>query len=661
MSRFIVSINGVQDYRKMLKQKLSHLSNRIARITQPGRAVRLLLSLILVGGVLAGQVAFVASVSAANPPASAALTWADASPIDRYRNPGDWLVSMGRIKPEVAYGPFIGKSYKVGDSEQFFALDIDNYIPGRKITATLQLITDHAYWWFENGTDFSAADVQKAGQRFENDIYPLDTSLFGHEWNPGIDGDPHIFILNQKRIGGYAVGVFNRKDECATSLCPTSNQHEMIYVGLDFGPPNSPQQLTVIAHEFQHLIQFNNDGNKERWLDEGLAQLAEHLNGFDPSFIANSNLRDFLHNPNFQLDTWPEDGRTDPGVNYAVGYIFCVYLYQRFGTPFIQQLSRSHYKGLGAVDETLRALNTGVTLDQVFLDWAVTNYLNSPYVGDGRFSYQSLKLPQRAEGRDVSADSPITGTIDEYGADYLHIREGGTYTLSFKGDTTAKLGPAKQSPGRWMWWSFNEESGAARIDHAFDLTKAQNPQLTFNAAWEMQPQAGLANVLASADNGQHWTSLKATDTRSCRSVDTNCFNGQSHGWQHETVDLSQYQGQQVRIRFEYLTQGNPPSSSFFVDNIAIPAIGYTDNIETGDSGWERHGFMRATSDVPQHWGVSVISRDTPPRVLPITLDARNTGTARFTAPADGAVVVITAMAPFVQATPAYTVTLRQEP
>src|SRR5712692_610323 len=199
----------------MLKQKLSLVSICTAR---SGRVLRLLLSLILISGVLAGQVAF---VSAANPSASAPLTWADASPVDRYRNPGDWLVSMGRLKPEVAYGPFIGKAYKVGDSEQFFALDIDNYVPGRKITATLQLVTEHAYWWFENGTDVSPAGVEKAGQRFENDIYPLDTSLFGHEWSPGIDGDSHICILNQKRIGGYAVELFNSKDESVVSLCPS--------------------------------------------------------------------------------------------------------------------------------------------------------------------------------------------------------------------------------------------------------------------------------------------------------------------------------------------------------------------------------------------------------------------------------------------------------
>src|SRR5256885_1965580 len=109
----------------MLKQKLTHVSISTTITARSGRALRLLLSVVLISGVLAGQVAF---VSAANPSASAPLTWAAASPIDRYRNPGDWLVSMGRIKPDVAYGPFLGKAFKVGDSEQFFALDIDNYI-----------------------------------------------------------------------------------------------------------------------------------------------------------------------------------------------------------------------------------------------------------------------------------------------------------------------------------------------------------------------------------------------------------------------------------------------------------------------------------------------------------------------------------------------------
>src|SRR5260221_6990445 len=188
----------------------------------------------------------------------------------------------------------------------------------------------------------------------------------------------------------------------------------MLYIGLDAGPVNSVQNLTTIAHELQHLIQFNTTGNKQRWMDEGLAQLAEHLNGFDPREIRSSDLRKFLRDPNFQLDSWPDSFDIDPSTNYAVSYAFFVYLYQRFGTAFITHMSQSQQRGLAAVEEALKAMNTGATLDQVFADWTIANYVNNPYVGDGRYYYQSLKLPEKAAVQEFSPSGSTSNDLFEY-------------------------------------------------------------------------------------------------------------------------------------------------------------------------------------------------------------------------------------------------------
>jgi len=620
------------------------------------RVVKSAVLLCLIGVLLASNMPFVKADD--NP--SRLVSWAGVTPVARYRNHGDWLVDVGRAKPADIYGPFSSKAYQEGDTEQFFALDFERTTFPRRINATLRLVTDHAYWWFEEGTDADQADIDAAGHQFETEVYPLDHMLFGEEWNPGIDNDPRIFILHQKKIGGYAVGVFSPKDECPRRVCPSSNQREMIYIGLDYAPPQSAQHMTVIAHEFQHLIQYNSDGNEERWLDEGLAQLAEHLNGFNPRNIANSNLRDFLHEPNFQLDSWPIRADQDPGVNYAASYIFCVYLYQRFGTAFIQHLARSPYKGLASVDETLRAMNTGTTLDEVFADWAVTNYVNSPYVDDGRFYYQSLKLPQRADSTELRPGATKNGSLHEYGAEYLQVRGAGTYTLSFTGDTTVPLTNTAPASGDWMWWSFNAERGAARLEREVDLTNADNPEMTFNARWDLPNDYGWAQILVSADGGKKWDIVRATDTRSCRFVDSAaCYTGSSKGWKEQTVDLNAYAGKKIGIRFEYINEGVRQGDGFFIDDISIPAGNFTDDAETDVAGWKRQGFMRITKDVPQHWSVNVITRSTPPKVLPVKLDANNAGKLKFTAPDDGAIVVVSAMAPFVESKSDYTVSVRK--
>ncbi len=576
------------------------------------------------------------------------IAWSSATPTARFRGISDWLVDVGARTPDEVYGPFAGRAYKVGDTEQFYALDFGSYQdPPRKLTATLKLVTDHAYWWFENGTTTDATALEHAGKRFETDIYPLDHRIFGSEWSPGIDADPHIFLLHQKKIGGYAVGVFSPKDECAAAICHFSNQHELLYIGLDFGPVGSPQELTVIAHEFQHLIQYNVNGNQQRWLDEGLAELAEHLNGSDPYLIAGNNLRGILSNANFQLNSWPSFDSTDPAINYAVAYLFCVYMYQRLGLPFIHYLADSPYKGLASVDHALAALNTGITLDQLFGDWTIANYVNNPYVGDGRYYYQSLKLPQHASAIDISPDIQQSDSIHEYSAQYLHLSTPGHYTLTFKGDQTVPVGKARPVSGKWMWWSFNEPRGAARLEREFDLTDAHNAKLNFNAWWDVQQQIDVAHVLVSTDGGKSWTIVNATSTQDCR-LGGSCYTEQSPGWSKETIDLSAYDGRKIQVRFEYLTQGGETGQGFFVDDIRLDAAHFKDDVEGGVNGWQAQGFVRVMQNLPQHWIVNVITQGSPTTVMPVLLDTTNSAKLSIDVPDKGMIIVVGATAPFVQ-------------
>ncbi len=620
-----------------------------ARVSRFGLTVLMVFSTI--GAALTVQAA---------PDPAPVLSWADVSPVARFRSQADWLVDIGARTADQVYGPFKGKAYKEGNTENFYALDFgSNQNPPRRLRATLKLITDHAYWWFEDGTDAPADALAAAGKRFEDDIYPLDHKLFGEEWTPGIDADPHMFILHQKKIGGYAVGVFSSRDECAKAVCPGSNQHEMLYIGLDYGPVNSSQQLTVISHELQHLIQYNTDGNEERWLDEGLAQLAEHLNGFNPRYIASSNLRDYLHNPNFQLNSWPASQDIDPSINYAAGYIFSVYLFQRFGTEFIQYLARSPYKGLASVEESLKAMKTGVTLDQVFTDWTIANYVNSPYVGDGRYYYQSLKLPQRADPRDLTADQPQRDSLHEYGADYFLLSTAGDYKLSFRGEKMVRLTDARPPSGKWMWWGFNAPRGAARLERELDLSGSSGATLTYKAWWDIDTDRDLAHVLVSKDDGKSWDVVEASGTHKCR-LGGECYDGKSQSWSDETVDLSPYDGQKIRVRFEYLTQNLVPGQGFLIDDIHVEAINFADDVESGVGDWQAQGFIRVNQTVPQHYAVNAITRTQPPQVIPMTIDANNVGALDLKVPQEGAVIVVGGMAPFVHATSNFTITARQQ-
>lgn len=59
----------------------------------------------------------------------------------------------------------------------------------------------------------------------------------------------------------------------------------------------------------------------------------------------------------------------------------------------------------------------------------------------------------------------------------------------------------------------------------------------------------------------------------------NGFTGLSNGWIQEKMDLTPYAGQQIQIRFEYLTDDGPVYTGFFLDDIEIPQLDYREDAE----------------------------------------------------------------------------------
>src|SRR5207247_2557778 len=78
----------------------------------------------------------------------------------------------------------------------------------------------------------AAVDVDQRGasaSSFENKVYPTDRRLYGSEWSPGVDSDPHINILLAK-IPGAAAGYFSSSDELPLWVNEFSAEREMVYI-----------------------------------------------------------------------------------------------------------------------------------------------------------------------------------------------------------------------------------------------------------------------------------------------------------------------------------------------------------------------------------------------------------------------------------------------
>jgi len=87
------------------------------------------------------------------------------------------------------------------------------------------------------------------------------------------------------------------------------------------------------------------------------------------------------------------------------------------------------------------------------------------------------------------------------------------------------------------------------------------------------------------------------------------------------VDLSEYAGKEIQLRFEYITDAAVNGEGLMVDDIRIPETGYFEDFEQGDGGWEAAGFVRIHNQIPQTYKVTLIQTGSNgTTITPIKLD-----------------------------------------
>ncbi len=294
-----------------------------------------------------------------------------------------------------------------------------------------------------------------------------------------------------------------------------------------------------------------------------------------------------------------------------------------------------------------------MNVDEVVADWFVANSLDDPYVGDGRYYYQTLDLPQPVEKQKLFAMPTgylMSDSVHQYGADYLQLDEAGTYALHFDGSDEAGIAGTSPHSGQWMWWSLNDDSSASRLTGAFDLTGLTTATLAFSGRWDIEEGYDWFQVLVSDDGGTSWNVVGGprASTRGTRAPGP-YYTGQTRGWIDEQIDLSAYAGEQVLVRFEYLTDASQALQGVVLDDLGIVELGPLDDVENADSAWVADGFLRIPASVPQNWAVRLVieAPGQTPVVQPVALDLLNAGDSTFTIPAGGsATIIVGAMAPF---------------
>jgi hypothetical protein len=533
--------------------------------------------------------------------------------------------------PETVAAP--ATPYQVGDVKNFWVTNVDTN-ENSQIQAVLGYATDHAYFWFQEGINYDANDLSALAETFENQIYPINREFFGSEWSPGVDGDPHLYIVFAEDLGYSLAGYFSSADEYHPDAHEYSNSHETFMLNYDNVGLDEEFTYGVLAHEFQHMIHWYQDRNESSWLNEGFSELAMFLN----QYTTGGSDYIFSDNPDMQLNDWPNDpSATSP--HYGAAFLFVTYFLDRFGETATQALVGHPNNGMTSVDAVLADLSITdeqsgepVTADDVFIDWAVANYVQDETVADGRYTYQNYdRAPQVDDTETIrSCDGgSFTRDVRQYGADYVRITCNGDYTINFEGSIQTRVLPADSYSGSYAVWSNKGDESNMTFTRSFDFTDYDGPlTLTFWTWYDLEEDYDYLYLEVSTD-GENWQILQTpsgTDYDPSGNSYGWGYNGLSGGnssWIQEEIDLSPFAGQEVQIRFEYVTDAAVNGEGLLLDDIAIPEIGYFNDFERDTDDWVAAGFVRIQNILPQTYRLALISIGSETTVDYITLTPDN--------------------------------------
>jgi hypothetical protein len=494
--------------------------------------------------------------------------------------------------------------------------------------------------------------------QFDTVIYPTDTSVFGEPLARGDEGQKTWILIYNIRDGAYydctettyIAGYFSASESAENNK---NIMHLDTYDWLNRTGPDAARPYLyegVFAHEFEHLIHFDQDPDEESWVDEGLADLAGFLCGYGHS--AGHIAYYMVYHPLTSLTFW--GGGLE---SYGASYLFELYLYEHYGkSAFVSALVQEQANGIQGIENTLVAFGYKDTFDKIFDNWTIANYLDTDKKGD-KYGYDSLKIGSAADtwGYTIpysianfwwgpALNAPFAVTSDwlagsepqPYTAHYYTFFNNKVATLSLDGADFAGTLPSSgtyewySGAEAWAWRSFHRTFGIPAggatlnfmtfydIEEDWDYGYVEVHDLTTDQWYTLNAAGTVSNVAHGQDNPNAPAGREPTDYEAAGRW--HAFTGNSGGWIPVSMDLSPFAGHSIDLFFRTWQDGAFTLQMMYVDDISIPAIGFFDDVESGANGWTADGWNVSTGKFANNFGVT-------------TLDTKWVSEARYPAPA----------------------------
>jgi hypothetical protein len=398
----------------------------------------------------------------------------------------------------------------------------------------------------------------------------------------------------------------------------------------------------VFAHEYQHLLLSYVDPPEVTWVNEGLADTAIALTGYgDPAAPItdlgfDSHIQCFLGNnavqtdanpnprpggPENSLNVWGDqdfDHEQEILCDYGAAYSFLLWLADTYGDVVLSTLHQdSENQGFDAIQAVLDDVDPGLTVSTAIDIWQATMAVDA-LIDDGATlsggdadTYQVERLHAAINWETGAPDNDAYDTpgAPPNGGDFIRLMDGEGAFLGAGDVTDITFEGAQELPTLPITWEIDATPPSGADGPALHSPVGDNlnevivrdvsvpagsPELTFDAAWDLETTFDFGYAQITTDGGDSYTSLECTDTVDDTDPDLgNVGPGFGHGFNGEnaapvfapqTCDLSAYAGQTVGLAFRVFNDGGVHMEGFWVDNVAIDGTVISDGSTL--EGWQ---------------------------------------------------------------------------
>ncbi len=297
---------------------------------------------------------------------------------------------------------------------------------------TMELYNEHVDQGVVDSIFNNLENITPAGSRDPSKgIVVLEEEYFGDP--PNRDGDGKVdFLIVDIQDGwepgnSYVAGFFFSWDQTSNN---GSNQRDILYIdsypGIFNGQDTNPKRpLSVLAHEFQHLIHYNYDPGEETFVNEGLSEMASVICGYPLR-----NPSRYFSNPDVPLFDW-DNISGNVLADYERAALFTLYYTEQLGDSILRTVVSSTKRGQEGLDGAFKAIDPGSSFERMFEYFTVANVLNAVDY-DSRFGYQYpvSGLPRFARSHTDPNQSIANNSVYQLAVDYIGYSFGDSLSFS---------------------------------------------------------------------------------------------------------------------------------------------------------------------------------------------------------------------------------------